>query len=104
MALSTVKTSSILIATGGRTEVYRNLQEMPFSLRRRIVRLAAGQNLATLLIADKKGFEQWQSAHGRPKPARQAADRPRWAARLWLALAGASLLALTLWAMGLVRP
>jgi hypothetical protein len=103
MLAGTVKTSSILVATADRTEVYRTLQEMPFSLRRRIVRLASGPNAATLLIADQKGVEEWLSAHGRAK-AERSEERRRWAGRLWLALAGSGLVTFVLWALGLVRP
>jgi hypothetical protein len=42
MVRGAVKTTAILVATRDKTEVYRTIQDMPFPLRRRIVRLASG--------------------------------------------------------------
>lgn len=101
MVAGTVKTSSILVAMGGRTQVFRTLQEMPFALRRKVVRLAMGPDAATLRIADKKGAEEWLSSRGRMGWLLRI--KGRGPGRLWLALAGSGLLTLALWAMGLVQ-
>ena len=104
MARGTVKTSAILVATRDKTEIYRTIQDMPFPLRRKIARLASGPNSGTLLIADRRGGEEWLSAQGRASvPERQAPAPRRWVVRLWLALAASGLLTLLLWSLGLLR-
>ncbi len=99
-----LKTSAILVATENKTKVYRTIQEMPFSLRRKIVRLASGPNTGTLLIADRRGVREWLASQGRgaaiERPARPSTP---WGVRLWLALSGAGLLAVLLWAFGVFR-
>jgi len=87
MSRGKVRTSAILVASGQKTAMYRTLQEMPFSLRRKLVRLASGPNTGTLLIADQRGVDEWLSSQGRVAPAPSARRRPRWIARRWLARA-----------------
>lgn len=54
----TVRTSTILISVGDRTEVYRSLEQVPKTLRRRIEESTAGQNSGTILIADRRGRQE----------------------------------------------
>ena len=54
----TVKTSTIFIAKGGRTHVYRSVQEVPRRLREELERSTNGFNSATILIADRRGREE----------------------------------------------
>ena len=58
MKPKTVRTSTILISVGERTEVYRSLDQVPKSLRRRIEETTAGQNSGTILIADRRGRQE----------------------------------------------
>src|SRR5258708_35924576 len=51
----TVKTSTIFIAKGGRTKVYRSVEEMPRRLRQELEQSTNGFNSATILIADRRG-------------------------------------------------
>ena len=54
----TVKTSTIFIAKGGKTKVYRTVQEMPPRLRAEMEQSTNGFNSATILIADRRGREE----------------------------------------------
>ena len=51
----TVKTSTIFIAKGGRTRVYRSVEEVPARLRKELEESTNGFNSATILIADRRG-------------------------------------------------
>jgi topoisomerase IA-like protein len=54
----TVKTSTIFIAKGGRTRVYRSVDEVPASLRKELEVSTNSFNSATILIADRRGREE----------------------------------------------
>ena len=54
----TVKTSTIFIAKGGRTQVYRSVKEVPAKLRKQLEDSTNSFNSATILIADRKGKEE----------------------------------------------
>jgi hypothetical protein len=54
----TVKTSTIFIAKGNRTRVYRSVNEVPPRLRRELEASTNGFNSATILIADRRGREE----------------------------------------------
>ena len=67
MAELSAKTSTIFISAEGRTKVYRSVDEVPESLRRRLVESTRGVNAATILIADKRGREELiRVLQGRP--------------------------------------
>jgi hypothetical protein len=51
----TTKSSTIFIAMGQETRVYRSVEDIPLRLRRRLVEYTQGLNSATILIADKRG-------------------------------------------------
>jgi hypothetical protein len=54
----TVKTSTIFIAKGGRTRVYRSVSEIPQRLRQELEESTNGFNSATILIADRRGRKE----------------------------------------------
>jgi len=55
MALLTARSSTIFIAVGDQTRVYRCVEEIPPALRRKLQETTRGMNSATILIADKGG-------------------------------------------------
>jgi hypothetical protein len=67
MAQLTAKSSTIFIATGEETRVYRSVDDVPPELRRKLTECTRGINSATILIADKRGREELVRAlQGRP--------------------------------------
>ena len=54
----TVKTSTIFIAKGNRTRVYRSVGEIPQRLRKELEESTNGFNSATILIADRLGRKE----------------------------------------------
>jgi hypothetical protein len=54
----TVKTSTIFIAKGDRTRVYRSVNEIPQRLRKELEESTNGFNSATILIADRRGRKE----------------------------------------------
>src|SRR5438105_8814995 len=54
----TVKSSTIFISVGGRTQVYRSVEDVPPRLRKRLEQSTNGINSATILIADRRGREE----------------------------------------------
>ncbi len=51
----TFQTSSVLISSGGKEQVYRSMDEVPPPLRTRLLKSTNGANSATILIADRRG-------------------------------------------------
>ena len=58
MSRLTARSSTIFIATGAETRVYRSVEDVPPALRRKLVESTRGLNSATILIADKRGREE----------------------------------------------
>jgi hypothetical protein len=58
MSRVTLKSSTIFISVGNRTEVYRSVDDVPPSLRKQLERSTNGIHSATILIADRKGKEE----------------------------------------------
>jgi hypothetical protein len=54
----TVKTSTIFIAKGGRTRVFRSVDDVPPRLRKELEASTNSFNSATILIADRRGREE----------------------------------------------
>jgi hypothetical protein len=113
-----IKTSTILISTGGGESVYRSLEEIPAPLRSELLKSTNSADSGTILIADRKGREEIARAvrrlpaglplggslPGSPAPeASEAAATGRH--RLWTALAGTLLLLAVLlaWAVWVGR-
>jgi hypothetical protein len=77
MERHTLKTSTIFAAVGGRTEVYRSVEEMPAPLRRQLEATTNSLNSATILIADRNGREELVRAlRGLPSGVRTRLARP----------------------------
>jgi len=89
-----VKTSTVIIATAGENSFYRSVQEVPESLRRRLIETTNSENSGLIVIADRAGKEQWTEivAHRESRAttgAEGAAASVRGFARLsWAAWAG----------------
>lgn len=96
-----LKTSTILISRGARSDFYRSIEEVPAPLRSQLLATTNGANSATILIADRKGREEIAKAVRRlpvkpavrPTPRRPAPAALRRAAVVLLVL----LTALSLW-------
>ena len=58
MSRVTVKSSTIFISVGNKTEVYRSVDDVPPRLRKKLEQSTNGINSATILIADRKGKEE----------------------------------------------
>lgn len=54
----TVKTSTIFIAKGGKTRIYRSVNEVPAPLRKELEESTNSFNSATILIADRRGRQE----------------------------------------------
>ena len=118
----TVKTSTIFIAKGGRTQVYRSVKEVPAKLRKQLEDSTNSFNSATILIADRRGREEIvralnglpsslrsrlaSSLIGRPETAVEAPPKPEWKAlpvihflrRNWLEILLPGAVGLIIWA------
>ena len=53
-----VKTSTILISSGEKQNIYRSVEEVPDSLKQQLVRSTSGLNSATIVIADREGRKE----------------------------------------------
>ncbi len=58
MSRLTLKSSTIFISVGNKTEVYRSVDDVPPTLRKKLEQSTNGINSATILIADRKGKEE----------------------------------------------
>ncbi len=58
MSRVTLKSSTIFISVGEKTEVYHSVAEVPPPLRKKLEQSTNGINSATILIADSKGKEE----------------------------------------------
>ena len=66
------QTSTVLISTDGADMVYRSVEEVPASLRTRLLRSTNGANSATILIADQRGRKEIAKAmRNLPGPAQR---------------------------------
>jgi hypothetical protein len=71
-----VKTSTILISSGKRQNVYRSVEEVPDSLKQQLVKSTSGLNSATIVIADREGRKEIAKAI-RNLPASENPPAPR---------------------------
>ena len=58
MARVTVKSSTIFISVGDKTQVFRSVNDVPPRLRKKLEQSTNGINSATILIADRRGREE----------------------------------------------
>ena len=58
MSRVTLKSSTIFISVGNRTEVFRSVDDVPPPLRKKLEQSTNSINSATILIADRKGKEE----------------------------------------------
>jgi RNA polymerase subunit RPABC4/transcription elongation factor Spt4 len=66
------QTSVVLISAGGSDLVYRTVDDVPASLRNKLLRSTNGANSATILIADRRGRKEVAKAmRTLPGPARR---------------------------------
>ena len=108
----TIKSSTIFISIGKRTKIYRCVEDVPPTLRKRLEQSTSGMNSATILIADRNGREELiRSIQGLPSgvqtrvgPGRKRkASAAQPAAQLWkdyrhwIELSGVGVLGLALW-------
>jgi hypothetical protein len=68
-----VKTSTVMIATGGERTFYRSVQEVPELLRKQLIETTNGENSGMIVIADRAGKEQWTEVVAQ-REVRQAAQ------------------------------
>lgn len=55
---STIKRTTVYVAMGDSTQVFRAPEDMPAALRKKLVNSTRGMNSATILIADRGGREE----------------------------------------------
>jgi len=66
------QTSTVMIASGGAHLVYRSVEEVPTSLRTRLLKSTNGSNSGTILIADRRGRKEIAKAmRNLPGPAQR---------------------------------
>jgi hypothetical protein len=58
MARVTIKSSTIFISVGDKTQVFRSVDDVPPRLRKKLEESTNGINSATILIADRRGREE----------------------------------------------
>ena len=67
-----MKSSMILIASGGAKTVYRSLDDVPSRLKARLLESTSNRNAATILIADRSGRDEVAKViRGLPRPTRR---------------------------------
>ncbi len=71
-----VKTSTILISSGEKQNVYRSVEDVPDSLKQQLVKSTSGLNSATIVIADREGRKEIAKAI-RNLPASENPPEPR---------------------------
>ena len=96
MSRVTLKSSTIFISVGNKTEVYRSVNDVPPPLRKQLEKSTNGIHSATILIADRNGKEEivrairglpsnLRSKLGNPLQAESAAEPGLrgWLERIW---------------------
>ncbi len=76
MERGTLKTRMIFIATRGKTCLYRAYEDVPPTLRQKLLKTTKGANSGTVLIADRRGLQELVRAGVRRRSAsRRKAER-----------------------------
>jgi hypothetical protein len=111
MSRVTLKSSTIFISVGNKTEVYRSVSDVPPPLRKQLEQSTSGIHSATILIADRKGKEEIvRAVRGLPSGLRSrlsntlgneapAPATPSWRAlgQYWIELALPPVIGLAVW-------
>ena len=72
MSRVTLKSSTIFISVGNKTEVYRSVNDVPPPLRKQLEQSTSGIHSATILIADRRGRQEITKAmRNLPGPAQR---------------------------------
>jgi hypothetical protein len=67
--LNTIKRTTVFIAMGDRTQVFRSPDDIPTPLKKQLAESTRGMNSATILIADRGGREEIRKIlNGEPSP------------------------------------
>lgn len=66
-----MKTSSVMIASGGEKSFYRSVQDVPEPLRSRLIESTQSANSGTIVIADRAGKDQLTQVIARRENARE---------------------------------
>lgn len=75
MSRVTLKSSTIFISVGNKTEVYRSVNDVPPPLRKQLEQSTNGIHSATILIADRRGKEEIvRAVRGLPSSLRSRAS------------------------------
>jgi hypothetical protein len=73
----TIKSSTIFISVGGKTSIYRSMDDVPPPLRKKLHQSTNGINAATILIADRRGREEIvRAVQGLPNSIRNRISAP----------------------------
>jgi len=84
------QTSTVMISAGGSDRVYRSVDEVPVSLRTRLLKSTNGTNSATILIADRRGRKEIARAmrnlpaHAQRRLVQSVLGGPQRSASRWL--------------------
>ena len=113
------KVSTIVVGSGGRPKSFRSLDEMPEGLRRQLDDATAGENSATLLIADERGRNEIlktlrgqkseldsrliSTLSARMREQRQSKRKVRLSARSWMEIGLLAVIVITLWLLAAGR-
>lgn len=71
-----MKTSAVLISTGGQESFYQSVHDVPEKLRRQLMESTSSENSGTIVIADRAGKEQLTQVLGRRERPRRALQGP----------------------------
>lgn len=67
--MNTIKRTTVFIAMGDRTQVFRSPDDIPTPLKKQLAESTRGMNSATILIADRGGREEIRKIlNGEPSP------------------------------------
>jgi hypothetical protein len=114
MSRVTLKSSTIFISVGNKTEVYRSVNDVPPPLRKQLEQSTSGIHSATILIADRKGKEEIvRAVRGLPSGLRSslrneaAGEKPAtgWRAirQYWIELALPPAIGVAVWLLFSIR-
>jgi len=103
---ATIKCSTVLVSEGNRLTSYRSVDEVPLEIRRRFLQRPGGLRTGTILIADRKGREEWLrgTQTGDFEPAEAASRGLAWqSVRPWVEGAILCALGAGIWALLALR-